>query len=352
MAMGKHLLLLVTLGLLMQGPLLAEPTPKERLSAATTEGIRRWSELEYGMFIHFGLSTFSGKEHQREAVPSDTYAPTNLDVEQWIRVAHNAGMKYAVLTAKHTAGHCLWDSKVRWQDKEFDYDVATSGDKADVVAAFVAACKKYGVKPGLYYCLEDYRHNANYHVPKPRRDSYNLPAEYHQLVKDHVEELLRLYPDVFYLWLDIPVQASIKQRTEIYKHIKTLKLDCLVLYNTGMVKYERTIQNIHKVSWPKDILGSEIHLPKPGSIKLRQSYSGKTYDFGYEHCDKIGKWWFWMPDEKPRPTEELSRIHQEVRQLGGNLLLNVPPDRTGRLPKEHVETLMDLRKRIDASPGG
>ncbi len=350
--MIRPVAILIVAGLLMQETLLAEPTPTERRSTATTESIRQWSELKYGTFISFGLSTFSGKEHQREAVPSDTYAPTDLDVEQWVRVARDAGMKYAVLTAKHTAGHCLWDSHVRWKGKEFDYDVATSGDKTDVVAAFVAACKKYDVKPGLYYCLEDYRHNANYHAAKPRRDSYNLPAEYHQLVKDHLEELLRRYPDVFCLWLDIPVQASLKQRTEIYRHVKSLKPDCLVLYNTGMARHKRTIRNIYKAAWPTDILNSEIHLPRRGSIDLRQSYRGKTYDFGYEHCDKIGKWWFWMPDEKPRPTEELLRIYQAVRQLGGNLLLNVPPDRTGRIPQSHIEALMDLRKRIGARPGG
>ena len=347
MITNRYMALFVVLGYLMQGSLSAETIPKARLSTATADSLREWPKLKYGMFIHFGMSTFSGNEHQREAVPSNTYAPTNLDVEQWVRVARDAGMKYVVLTAKHSAGHCLWDSRARWKGKEFDYDVATSGDKTDVVAALVAACKKYDVKPGLYYCLEDYRNNANYHVPKPRRNSYNLPAEYHQLVKDHVEELLRRYPDVFYLWLDIPVQAGLKQRTNIYKHIKTLKPGCLVLYNTGMAQHKRTIQNIHKAAWPKDILNTEIHLPQRGSIDMRQSYRGKTYDFGYEHCDKIGKWWFWMPDEKPRPTEELFRIYQEVQQLGGNLLLNVPPDKTGRISQQHIDALMDLRKKID-----
>src|SRR5437867_2534051 len=74
-----------------------------------------WRSLQYGMFIHFGTATFTGRANENDprnaAAPSTLYAPTTIDADQWIRVAKDAGMKYAVLTAKHTAGHCLWDSK-------------------------------------------------------------------------------------------------------------------------------------------------------------------------------------------------------------------------------------------------
>jgi alpha-L-fucosidase len=319
----------------------SSPQPAQALA------VRTWRELGYGMFIHFGMSTFSGKEHQRDAVPSTLYAPTALDVDQWILTARNAGMRYAVLTAKHTAGHCLWDSKALWQGREFDYDVASSGNTTDVVAAFVDACMKHGLMPGLYYCLEDYRNNANYHVPRPKRDSYNLPAAYFQLVKDQLGELLTRYPAVGYLWLDIPVQASLAQRTEIFQFAKQRNPAVIVLFNTGMVQYPRTIANMRRDSWPTDILNTEIHLAKPGSIRLQQAWEGVTYEFGYEHCDKIGTGWFWMQDEKVRPVEQLLSLYHKTRALGGNLLLNVPPDRTGRIPDSHVATLLDLKRRID-----
>jgi alpha-L-fucosidase len=61
-------------------------------------------------------------------------------------------MKYAVLTTKHVAGHCLWPTKLN------DYHVGTSGNKTDVVEAFVNACEKRGVLPGFYYCSWD-NHN-------------------------------------------------------------------------------------------------------------------------------------------------------------------------------------------------
>ena len=84
-----------------------------------------------------------------EEVPATRTIPTNLDVRQWIRVAHDLGAKYAVLTAKHMSGFCLWDSE------GYDYDVAASGNKTDVVAAFMAACKEFGMRPGFYYCILD-----------------------------------------------------------------------------------------------------------------------------------------------------------------------------------------------------
>ena len=129
----------------------------DKIDADAQNGLATWQSYKYGMFIHFGMATYTGRSNENNphnaAEPSTLYAPTNLDVDQWIRVAKDAGMKYAVLTAKHTAGHCLWDSKVQFRGKEFDYDVATSGNKTDVVAEFVKACKKYGVTPGLYWCL-------------------------------------------------------------------------------------------------------------------------------------------------------------------------------------------------------
>lgn len=115
--------------------------------------LQRWEALKYGMFIHFGMSTFTGDELDKGKEDSTIYAPNNPDPDQWIAVAKEAGMKYAILTTKHVAGHCLWPSTYT------NYSVATSGNKKDVVGAFVEACRKYGIKPGFYYCSWD-NHNT------------------------------------------------------------------------------------------------------------------------------------------------------------------------------------------------
>jgi len=119
----------------------SDPKPETGHQRLSLEKLRAWENLGYGMFIHFGMSTFDGDELSKGDKPSTFYAPDKLDVDQWVSIARDAGMKYAVLTAKHVAGHCLWPTK------HTDYQIGTSGNKTDVVGAFVEACRKRGVLP-------------------------------------------------------------------------------------------------------------------------------------------------------------------------------------------------------------
>jgi alpha-L-fucosidase len=315
-------------------------------ASAADGAIEQWRALKYGLFIHFGMSTFSGREIDNGDEPSTTYAPTDLDVDQWIRVAHDAGMKYAVLTSKHVAGHCLWDSKVQFRGKEFDYDVATSANKTDVVAEFVKACKKYGVMPGLYWCLLDFRNNSVPHGPQ--WTAGKLPDDFFQLAQDQLAELIKNYPDISYYWLDIPRAASGEQRRVLYDLIKRLRPGTVVLFNngTGPPNGELTIEK-YKEAWPTDVLNTERYPAKPGQFNPEQTWQGKTYRVGYEHCDCIAQNWFWVAGDKPRSIRELYRLHRDANAAGGNLLLDVPPDRTGRIPEYHVKALMELKKALD-----
>src|SRR5258708_8175638 len=75
------------------------------------EKLNQWEALGYGMFIHFGMNTYDGEELSRGDKPASFYKPDKLDVNQWIGVARDAGMKYAILTTKHVPGFCLWPSR-------------------------------------------------------------------------------------------------------------------------------------------------------------------------------------------------------------------------------------------------
>jgi alpha-L-fucosidase len=311
--------------------------------------IEQWRALDYGMFIHFGMATYTSRASENDplnaAEPSTLFAPTNLDVDQWIRVAKDAGMKYAVLTAKHSAGHCLWDSKVQFRGKEFDYDVTTSGNKADVVAAFVKACKKYGLTSGLYWCLQDNRNNSK--PPKEQRTP-PLPDDFFQLAQGQLAELIKNYPDVSYYWLDIPAAASAAQRRALYDLVKRLRPGTVVLFNHGAAKPSGPMSIAGcQSAWPTDVLNTELWPLQSDWFKPGQTWQGTTYQLGYEHCDKIGKHWFWAPDEKPRAVSDLLAVYRRVRAAGGNLLLNVPPDRTGRIPDYHIRVLMELKQQIN-----
>src|SRR5579884_3116934 len=156
-----------------------------------TPALAEYQRLRFGVSFHFSIPTFTGDDYDVGKVPPTVYDPTHLDVRQWIRVAHDLGAKYAVLTAKYMSGFCLWDSQ------GYDYDVASSGNKTDVVAAFVAACKEFGIRPGFYYCILD-PHNEGVF-------DWNsmIPDRYYELIKRQVAELHTMYPNTFYQLFDI-----------------------------------------------------------------------------------------------------------------------------------------------------
>lgn len=302
-----------------------------------TRLLAQWEELEYGMFIHYGMSTFTGDYRTNKDSASKVYAPTDLDVRQWIRTARRAGMKYAVLTAKHTLGHCLWDSE------DYDYDVATSTDKTDVVAAFMAACRAESIRPGIYYCVLDIHNEGGTEL------KWKAPVgpEYEAQIKKHLTELHTNHPDIFEQWIDIPHKLSVRQRWDIYRLVKKLNPDCLVIMNAAF----RDGTEIPEGAWPSDLTNGEKTLPPQAGHDPVRQVDGRAYYIPMEICDTVTENWFWHPTDRPRSIRQLSYLYSESIRRGGNLLLNVSPDTTGQIPADQVDALMELKKVID-DPGG
>jgi alpha-L-fucosidase len=102
--------------------------------------------LKFGAFVHFNDNTCIGTEISKNVDPG-VFNPVNLNFDRVMSVFKRAGIKYAVLTTRHTSGFCLWDSKFT------KFDVAESPFRKDVVNLFVEACRKYDIKPCFYYCM-------------------------------------------------------------------------------------------------------------------------------------------------------------------------------------------------------
>ncbi|MDE5658601.1 MAG: alpha-L-fucosidase, partial [Muribaculaceae bacterium] len=174
---------------------------------------KKMRERGYGMFIHFGMNTFNGMEWSEGKDPASLYNPTELDCEQWVRTARDAGFRYVLLVTKHHDGFCLWDSAVT------DYDVASSGNPTDVVKAVSDACRKYGLEFGVYYSLWD-RHEPSY-----KADDF---SGYRKYMDDQLTELLTNYGDVCEIWFDggwdrKPEDWDIPH---IYELVKSLQPNC------------------------------------------------------------------------------------------------------------------------------
>ena len=326
----------------------------QRLSLGQLEA---WESWGYGMFIHFGMSTFLDEELPDGRSPASVYAPDRLDVDQWVQVARDAGMSYAVLTAKHVAGHCLWPSS------QTDYHVGRSGETTDVVGAFVAACEKHGIRPGLYYCSWDNHHRLGSRTPSralPDSHAYTTRA-YRDFQLAQVHELLTRYGKIAEVWIDIPGVLGFDGRIEQYEQIAALQPEAVIMLNTGFGDGSDLKLDY---AWPSDLVAIERWLPPSNGGHLRWREIGLTKQKRYrgvsdyvdepdppqrfyvpgEVCDPIGQHWFWSPGDPLRSDQELLGMRLISRSRHTNLLLNVPPDRSGRIPSESVEALMRLKR--------
>jgi alpha-L-fucosidase len=101
-------------------------------------------------------------------------------------------------------------------------------------------------------------------------------------------------------------------------------------------------------AWPADIMAIERWLPNSTApFNPWREIEGKRYYLPAEVCDPIGREWFFTDADQARCDEELLGMFLTCRGRNTNLLLNVPPDRSGRIPEKFVEPLVRLRKNLD-----
>jgi alpha-L-fucosidase len=313
------------------------------------EKLRAWEDMGYGMFIHFGMSTFGGPEAAKGKCKSTVYGPDKLDVDQWICTARDAGMSYAVLTTKHHSGHCLWPSEYT------DYHVGTSGCKTDVVYEFVKACEKYKIMPGFYYdVLDNFHkfdsltwaeldpHNENKPDNVKNMNAY-VGEQYMEFMCRQLEELLTQYGEIGEIFIDIPRLLPAFFRRKLYNYIADIQPEAVIAMNHGI--RDGSVLDVESV-WPTDIITIEKCLPpETGHEPWRRVY-GEDFYLPAEVCDTVGlgPTWFYSEDKEPKTDEDLLGMYLMTRARGANLLLNVGPDRHGRIPEPFVNALIHLEK--------
>lgn len=313
-----------------------------------TPALAEYERLRFGCSFHFSTPTFTGNEYDTGDAPATVYNLAHLDVRQWIRVARDLGAKYAVLTAKYMSGFCLWDSE------GYDYDVAASGNKTDVVAEFVAACKEYGLRSGFYYCILDPRNEGKFDWDAM------IPDSYFPLIQHHLTELHSRYPDTFYQLFDITWKLTPSQRWELYRLVKKLNPNCIIVDNQGF-KQSRTNQGrlCENASWPTDVINGEDTLPPLEGHDPHVEFEGKQYYMPFETWFPTGpiyppmRWmhsWFWHPWYKTQSPEIIERVYRDCMRGGANLMLNLAPDNTGRLPAEAVDAMQRVAEKIRRTP--
>jgi|YelNatPaOPRAMG01_1025707.scaffolds.fasta_scaffold03192_2 alpha-L-fucosidase len=312
-----------------------------------------WQKMEFIAFVHFGMNTFANVEWAKEKASTRLFNPTELDCDQWARVLKAAGMKMAILTAKHEDGFCLWPSK--YTKYSVKYSPWKNG-KGDVVREFVNACHKYDLKVGLYISPWD-----------QAEPSYGTP-KYNNYFESQLTELLTEYGPITEVWFDGGIAPDYPKKQAYdwhayYKLVRKLQPNALIAIMGPDIRWVGTESGYgRETEWdvlPIDLtsldsIKDEDPLHPIDAIYRPHNYMGS--DLGGD--DKLGsaKGLFWYPAETDvtiRPgwfyhAAEDSMV-KSVAQLvdiyfgsvGRNsvLLLNVPPDKQGLINNHDIKAL-------------
>ncbi len=304
------------------------------MSALPTKEQLDFLSWEMGAFFHFGIRTFyhGHTDWDGKPMPQDAFDPKELDCEQWIQTVKQAGMQYAILTAKHHDGFANWPSAYT------EYSVKNTpyrNGKGDIVKEFTDACRKYGLKVGLYYSPAQWGGSA---VP------FENDREYDDYFIAQIGELLQNYGKIDYLWFDGCGSENHKyDRDRIMAAIHAMqpRILCFHMWDTDV----RWIGN--EDGYAPFFLDHEV-----SAISTSVRSDGQTTlthrRFVPAECDfRIRSTWFDDDNADTLKTpEELLGIYELSVGRGANFLLNIGPDQRGLLPEPDRKVLLEFSRLL------
>ena len=322
-----------------------------------TEQQLNWQRGELTAFLHFGMNTFTGREWGDGTENPEWFNPTNLDCEQWVLALKDGGFKYAILTAKHHDGFCLW------QTKTTEHSVKNSpwrDGKGDLVREFSEACKKHGLKFGVY--LSPWDRNA---------ECYGDSPAYNKFFIEQLSELLTNYGEVYEVWFDGACAEGPNGKRQVYDwqaYLETIhKLqpnavsaimgdDVRWVGNEGGLgrdtEWSATVYtpDSHPNAAQNGELGINAMSKDLGSREL-VAKARMMYWYPSEVDVSIRPGWFYHPEEDGRVRSVANLVDIYYQSVGCNsvLLLNIPPDKRGLLHEVDVKNLKEFGEYIKKS---
>ncbi len=296
-----------------------------------------WRAARFGMFIHYGPVTLTGRELSWSRANSHTncpnhgptpvavydtlykqFKPTNFPAADWAGGAKMAGMKYVVLTAKHCDGFLLWDSKVS------GYNITATPFRRDLCAELAPAVRADGLHLGWYFSPMDWR--------DPDCRSVNNDR-FVARIQAELRELLTQYGQIDVLWFDSDGRPTMWSPETTYPLVRGLQpqiiIDNRLQMDTGE---EWAHQETLRLRENEDFYTPE---QKIGSYDDRQPW---------EACVTIGTQWSWKPKDRIKSAAEVIGLLAQTVGGDGNLLLDVGPMPDGRIEPREVAVL----KRVGA----
>ena len=333
----------------------ADATAAEKIEMASrlvpTPQQLEWQRMELTAFLHFGVNTFTGREWGDGTEDPAIFNPTSLDCEQWVRTLKESGFKMAIITAKHHDGFCLWPTKTT------RHSVASSSwkdGKGDVVRELRDACKKHGIKFGVY--LSPWDRNASCYGDSPA---------YNQFFIEQLTELLTNYGEVHEVWFDGANGEGPNGKKQIYdwdailKTIRCLQPKAVTAIMGDDVRWVGNEKGIgRETEWSATALTPGIY-PRSGEQNKELGIFGKAKDLGGRDIVARATELFWYPsevdvsirpgwfyhtdqDKQVKSLNHLTDIYFKSVGYNSVLLLNIPPDLRGLINENDVQRLKEF----------
>ena len=325
---------------------------------AYNKRVEWYQEARFGMFIHWGLYAIPARgEWVRsiEEIPEEEYLPffdefdpVDYDPKKWARAAKEAGMKYAVLTAKHHDGFCLFDSELT------DFKATNTKAGRDLIAEYLEAFRAEGIKVGIYYSIIDWHHPDYPHYGDRIHPLRNCEAEkeaeagrnfdcYLEYMHGQVKELCTRYGKIDVMWFDFSYDNMTGEKwhaTELVNMIRTYQPD-VIIDNRLEVSGEGfgSLATDNPSVYSGDFVSPEQIIPPQGL----KDESGR--DLVWEACITMNdNWGYCAKDKNFKPASMIIKKLVECVSKNGNMLLNVGPDAKGNIPEESLKILEDIGK--------
>ena len=327
-------------------------------SALPSKAQNKWANAEIGAMFHFDLQVFepeykwrSDRNYQPEL---SIFNPKELNTDQWIQSAKAAGATYAILVAKHCSGFSLWPTKAHYYSVK---NTPWRNGKGDIVKDFIASCKKYGLKPGLYASASA---NAYCHVDNPGlvlSGELKEQNNYNEIVKTQLTELWSQYGDLFEIWFDGGVLPPDKGGIDM--------LSLLEKYQSGAIVFQGPYGFNNNIRW----VGNEDGVaPYPcwacadsttsatGVIQIKglngnpegNFWCPGEADFPLRKNNSFDGGWFWHKnqDDSIRSLGELNELYLKTVGRNTNMLIGIVVDNRGLVPDADMKRLTEFGNEI------
>lgn len=316
-----------------------------------------WADCEIGAIIHFDINVYEPEYQWRgqwDYNPDPKiFNPTQLNTDQWVKSVKDMGGEYAVLVVKHCTGFCLWPTGAH------DYSIKSSpwkNGQGDILAEFIKSCKKYNVRPGVYYSAAA---NGYKKVDNPGLVRGNDPEEqkeYNAMVEDQLTEIYSNYGKFFEIWFDGGCLSPEKGGPDIVTLLHKFQPQAVVFQGPeGTNSLIRWVGNERGVA-PYPCWSTTHTTTSSGGDeeidRLHGNPNGPLWcpgeaDFPIRHGGWQGGWFYHKDNTKHLMSlETLLEKYYTTAGRNTNMLIGVVVDERGLVPEVDVKRMKEFGDEI------